>query len=63
MRLSLRLFSIRQMSEGLLFAVLCLVLAMAGSVEAATLLVTTTADNGAGSLRAVIAAAARITRI
>ena len=49
MRLSLRLFSVRQLPDGLLFALLCLALAGAGSVSAATLVVTTTADNEAGS--------------
>jgi hypothetical protein len=58
MRLFLRLFSVRQLPDGLLFAVLCLAMAGAGSVHAATLTVTTTADSGVGSLRAAIASAA-----
>jgi hypothetical protein len=57
MRRFLRLFSVRQLPDGLLFAVLCLVLAGAASVEAATFVVTSTADSGAGSLRDTISAA------
>jgi hypothetical protein len=57
MRLFPRLFSVRQLPDGLLFAVLCLALASVGSVEAATLVVTSTADSGAGSLRDTISAA------
>src|SRR6266436_1802536 len=41
----------------LVLAVLCVTMAGAGSTQAATLTVTTTADNGVGSLRAAIAAA------
>ena len=55
-RLFLRLFSARQLPRGL-FALLCTALAGLGSAEAATLIVTSTADSGAGSLRATIAAA------
>ena len=40
-----------------LFALLCAALAGASSVEAATLIVTSTTDSGAGSLRSAIAAA------
>jgi hypothetical protein len=57
-RLFLRLFSARQLLGGLLFFLLWAALAGAGSVQAVTLVVTSTADNGAGSLRAAIAAAA-----
>ena len=54
MRAFLCLFSARQLPRGL-FALLCTALAGLGSAEAATLTVTTTADGGAGSLRAAIA--------
>jgi hypothetical protein len=56
-RLFLRLSSARWL-RCLLFILLLAVAAGPGAIGAATLLVTTTADNGAGSLRAVIAAAA-----
>ena len=55
MRLFPRLFSNPQRPGGLLFALLCLALAGVGSVEAATLVVTTTADSGVGSLRQALA--------
>ena len=51
------LSSTRQLPGGLLFGLLWVAIAGAGSVEAATLIVTTTGDNGVGSLRATIAAA------
>ena len=57
MRVFLRRFPARQLPGSLLFALLCAALAGVGSVEAATLIVTTTADSGAGSLRAAIAVA------
>src|SRR6267143_3411431 len=57
-RLFLRLFSARQLPGGLLYFLLWAALAGAGCVEAATLTVITTADNGPGSLRAAIAAVA-----
>jgi len=55
MRLLLRLFPTS--SGGLqLLALFCVALAGAGSIRAATLTVTSTADSGAGSLRDAIAA-------
>src|SRR5476649_959265 len=57
MRLFLRLFSSQRLPGGLVFALFCAAMAGAGSVQAATLIVTTTADSGAGSLRAALAAA------
>ena len=54
MRLSLRPFDV---SRAITIALLCAVMTGASSVQAATLTVTTTADNGTGSLRATIAAA------
>src|SRR3989442_48048 len=51
------LSSTRQLPGGLLFGLLWVAMAGAGSVEAATLVVTTTGDNGAGSLRDAITAA------
>ena len=55
----MRLFLCRFPAVGglLLLAVLCTALLGANSVQAAILIVTTTADNGAGSLRAAISAA------
>jgi hypothetical protein len=59
MRLLLRLVSARFLPGMLqLVALLGAALTGGGSVHAATLFVTTTADNGAGSLRATIATAA-----
>jgi hypothetical protein len=56
-RLFLRLPFARQLRRGL-FILLWVAVSRVGSVEAATLIVTTTADGGMGSLRAAIAAAA-----
>ena len=56
-RLLLRLLTARQLPGGLVFALLCAAMAVVGGIEAATLIVTTTADSGAGSLRGAIAAA------
>ena len=56
-RLFLRLSSARQLWRNLLFVFICAAMAGAGSADAATLTVTNTADNGAGSLRGVIAMA------
>lgn len=56
-RLFLRLSSARQLRR-LLFILLWAATAGSGAVEAATIVVTNTADNGAGSLRAAIVAAA-----
>jgi len=56
-RLFLRFPPARQLRRGLLFVLLWAAMAGAGTIEAATLVVTNTADNGAGSLRAAIAAA------
>ena len=56
-RLLLRLLTARQLPGGLVFALVCSALAVAGGTEAATLTVTSTADSGAGSLRDALAAA------
>ena len=56
-RLLLRLLTARQLPGGLVFALVCAAMAVAGGTEAATLIVTSTADSGAGSLRGAIAAA------
>lgn len=56
-RLFLRLPSARPSRSGLLFVLFWAVMVGSGAVEAATIIVTNTADNGAGSLRAAIAAA------
>lgn len=57
-RLFLLLSSAPPFPRGLLFALFWPAMAGSGAVEAATIVVTNTADNGAGSLRAAIAAAA-----
>ena len=56
-RLLLRLLTARQLPGGLVFALVCSAMAVAGGAEAATFTVTSTADSGAGSLRDALAAA------
>src|SRR5437667_11553041 len=56
MHLFLRHFSVRHLPGGRLFALLCAAVVNVATANAATLIVTTAADSGAGSLRAALAA-------